>query len=174
MKQISFALGLLILLTGCNSTFREHDPLPTVNRVDLDQFMGKWYVLATTPGFIDREPFNAVETFSRADRGIEITYAYNEGSSDGEVRTMTSRAMIDNPGINTDWDISYTWPFGSDAKVIYLEPDYSVAVMGHPNRRHVTLLSRQKRIADPLYSDIILNLQQMGYDVGKIRRIPHR
>ncbi|MGC9452707.1 MAG: lipocalin family protein [Oceanipulchritudo sp.] len=171
MKKVLLPVCLACLLAGC-STFRQHDPLPAVNQVDINRFMGTWYVVASVPTVLDKEAYNAVEMYERAPRGIRITYQFNAGAYDGPVKTYTSRAMIDNPGINSDWDVTWVWPFKADYRIIYLEPDYSIVVVGHPNRKNLWIMSRQKRIPDTKYSDLILFLQNMGYDVGKIRLVP--
>lgn len=173
MKKIFLAVTLLSLLAGC-STFQKNEPLPVTDRVDLDRFMGKWYVIGSVQTIVDRNPYNSTTTYTRGNRGIDITYEFNAGDYDGKPKAYTVRAMVDNPGINSDWEVRYvTWPFESDYKVIHLEPDYSVAVVGQPSRKYVWILSRQKTIDGPLYSDIILYLQDLGYDVGKIRMVPH-
>lgn len=166
------ALGILILLPACIQE-DEHPPLPTVDRVELDDFMGKWYVLAATPTLFDRNAYNAVEIYERAERGINIIYRFNKDGPDGKRKTFNQKAVIDNPGINTDWTVTVQWPVKFDYKVIYLEPDYSVTVIGHPNRELVWIMARQPEIPDPRYSDIILHLQELGYKIGDIRRIPH-
>lgn len=173
MKKILLAISFAALLAGC-STFQKTEPLPVVDRVDLDRFMGKWYVIGSVQTIVDRRPFNSTTTYTRANRGIDITYEFNAGGYDGKPKAYTVRAMVDNPGINSDWEVRYvTWPFESDYKVIHLEPDYSVAVVAQPSRKYVWILSRTKEIDGPLYSDIILYLQDLGYDVGKIRMVPH-
>lgn len=173
MKRISLALSLVIFLAGCATT-RNADPLQTANRIDIEQMSGKWYVMGSTPSIFQGDPYNATQTIRRADRGFEITYEYNVNAANGELKTTTSQMMIDNPGINTDWQIVHTWPIQTDMKVLHVEPDYSVAVLGHPNRTRVTILSRQPEIDPPLFSDLILKLQNMGFDVGLIRRVPQR
>jgi apolipoprotein D and lipocalin family protein len=173
MKKIFLAVSLLALLAGC-STFKKPEPLATVDRVDLDRFMGTWYVIGSVQGLVDRNPFNSTNTYERGSRGIDITYSFNAGSYDGKLKTYKVRALVDNPGINSDWEVRYvTWPFESDYRVIYLESDYSVAVIGQPSRNYVWILSRDTSINAPLYSDIILYLQDLGYDVGNIRLVPH-
>ena len=176
MKKIFLVISLLALLSGCN-TFQTPDPIPTVDRLNLDQFMGKWYVIASTPMILkwDGDAYNAVETYGRgAKRGIQITYQYNDKAPDGDLKTFTSTAMVDNPGINTDWQVRFAWPFWSDYRVIYLEPDYSVAVVANPDRKKVRIIARQDAINAPLYSDIILYLQDLGFNVGNIRLVSHQ
>ena len=173
MKKFFIAAALLVTLVGC-STFSKNEPLQIVDQVDLDRFMGKWYVIGSVQTVTDRKPFNSTITYDRIKRGIGITYEFNSGDFDGKPRTVKVSALVDNPGINSDWEVRYlTWPFESDYKVIYLNQDYSVTVVGQPSRKYVWIMSRQKNIEDALYSDIILELQDLGYDVGKIRLIPH-
>lgn len=172
MKKIFLAACMLALLAGC-STFRKHEPIPVVNGVDLDRFMGIWYVMGSVPSIFDSAPYNSQITYQRAERGISINYRFNAGDFNGKERSISVRAMVDNPGINSDWSVTFvTWPFESDYKIIHLEPDYSVAVIGQPSLKNVWILSRTKSIDDPVFSDIILYLQSLGYDVGKIRVVP--
>jgi apolipoprotein D and lipocalin family protein len=172
MKKFFLAACLLSILTGC-STFRKNEPLPVAGQVNLDKLMGTWHVVGSVPTLLDREAYNTTKTYSRAERGISIEYAFNSGDFDGEPKSFRTRAMVDNPGINSDWEVRIvTWPFETDYKIIHLEPDYSVAVIGQPSRKYVWIMARKKTIDDPVYSDIIFYLQSLGYDVGKIRRIP--
>lgn len=164
---------LLLFFAGCVSV-SERQPLPIVERMDIEPFMGKWYVIAATPTLFDAQAFNAVEIYEELDGKVDITYVFNRGSFDGPQRTIRSVGRIDNPGINSDWTIRFFWPLQADYKVIYLEPDYSVSVIAHPSRKYAWILARQATIPDPLYSDIILFLQQNGFDIGGIRRIPQR
>ena len=171
MKKIFIAVCLLSVLTGC-STFRKQEPLPGVSQVDLNRFMGTWYVIASVPGILDKDAYNAVGIYSRATKGIQVNYQFNSGSFDGKLKSYSRKVMVNDPGINADWDITYVWPFKSDYKVLYLEPDYSLVVIGHSNRKDAWIMARQKQIEDAQYSDLILMLQGLGFNVGNIRLVP--
>jgi apolipoprotein D and lipocalin family protein len=138
--------------------------------------MGQWYVIASIPSKIyDSKAYNATETYERAERGIKITYAFNNGGFDEKVKSFTARAMIADPGLNTNWEVTYvTWPFKRDYRILHVEDDYSAVVIGQPSRKTAWILARRKTIDDALYSDIILFLQDRGYHVGKIRKVPQR
>lgn len=171
MNRIFLSLSLLVLIAGC-STFQKPDPLPTVNRVDMEQVMGSWFVISSMPTVFDRSPFDATVSVDRAEKGIRIQYDFYTAEEAEKKRSVKARAMVDNPGINSDWTVTYAWPFGTDLRVIYLEADYSVMVLGNPDRKKVWVLSRRPALSDPLYSDIIIFLQRLGYDVGEIRKVP--
>jgi apolipoprotein D and lipocalin family protein len=174
MKKILLAVCLLAVLAGC-STFRKDDPLPVAGQINLDRFMGQWHVIAAVPTILDRSAHNTTKTYERWDRGIKIAYEFEKGEFGGELKSYNTKAVVDNPGINSDWEVRIvTWPFETDYKILHIEDDYSVAVIGQPSRKYVWIMSRTKTIDDPVYSDIILYLQDLGYDVGKIRRIPQR
>ena len=172
MKNIFLAVCLLAVLTGCSTN--KGDPSVNVSdRVDMDRMMGKWYVISTVPNVFDRKPHNANVVFTRADRGIRLEYNFNSGDFNGKEKQLKAKVMVDNPGINSDWQITYPWPFARDLRVVYLEPNYSAAVLASPNKKDAWILARSTYMDPPLFSDMILYLQQLGYDVGKMRRVPH-
>lgn len=136
--------------------------------------MGKWYVVASIPTVFERAPYAAMVNMARAERGIDIEYTFLTDSFDGKSRRIPASAMVDNPGINTDWTLSVAWPFGSDVRVIYNEPDYSTVVIANPDRKKLWILSRRSSISGPVFSDIIYRVQGLGFNIGDIRNIPHQ
>lgn len=161
------------LLTGCNTIQKEEAPLPLVGSVDLSSFMGKWYVIASTPTLFDRKAYNAVEIYTYDEGQVSIAYQFNQNGFDGKLKTINSVGRIDNPGSNSDWNIRFFWPFRLDYKIIYLEPDYSITVIGHPSRNYAWIMARDSHIPDQKFSDIVFFLQENGFNIGKLRLIPH-
>ena len=79
-KRLLPLLGLL--LAGCGA---QQPELKTVDYVDLDRFMGDWYVIANIPTFLEKGAHNAVETYEMNDDGsIATTFVFRDGSFDGE------------------------------------------------------------------------------------------
>ena len=60
---------LITIATGCQTM----KPIHTVEKVDLERFMGDWYVIASIPTFIEKEAFNAVESYRLDDDGTVAT-----------------------------------------------------------------------------------------------------
>ena len=52
-------LVCILLSAGCKSM----PPIRTEPSVDLDRFMGDWYVIANIPTFVEKGAHNAVETY---------------------------------------------------------------------------------------------------------------
>ena len=64
------SLATPALLGGCQTT---RPPIETVDYVDLERFMGDWYVIASIPTFIEKGAHNAVESYRLAEDGtIEL------------------------------------------------------------------------------------------------------
>jgi len=177
MKKLRTFVMLLIagvVLGGCAGTSKE-EPLYTVPLVDLNRYMGDWYVIASIPTVFDAKAYAATESYAWNDDGsIAVTYRYLKGGFDGEEKIITSTARVFNAATKAEWRMRFFWPLRSIYIVIYLEPDYSIAMVGHPSRDYVWILSRTPSIPDTKYSDLIVFLQQRGYDISKIRKMPQK
>ena len=73
----------------------KHEPIPLVKYVDLDKFMGAWYVIAHIPSYPEKNAFNAVETYKLNENGtIKTTFTFNEGSFTGSFRPLNPTGFI--------------------------------------------------------------------------------
>ena len=69
-------LMLLVAITGCATG----PPIETVDSVNIERFMGDWYVIASIPTFIEKQAYNAFESYRLAEDGtIETTFSFNKG-----------------------------------------------------------------------------------------------
>ena len=63
-----------------------------VDHVDLQRFMGDWYVIANIPTFIERDAHNAVESYRLADDGrVLTTFTFRRGRFDGPAQALHAR-----------------------------------------------------------------------------------
>ena len=54
-------------------------PIKTHPNVDIKKFMGPWYVIAHIPTFIEKEAYNAVESYELYKNGnIQTTFNFNK------------------------------------------------------------------------------------------------
>ena len=69
--------------------------MKAVADLNLDRFMGDWYVLADIETPFDRKAVAPLETYKQAPGGVvETTYSYREGSSDGPLRERKDRKSV--------------------------------------------------------------------------------
>lgn len=164
-------IASLLLLAGCAS----HPPMPTVESVDLERFMGDWYVIANIPTFIEKGAHNAIESYALdPDGSITTTFTFRAGAFDGEEKRYTPRGFVVPGSGNAVWGMQFVWPIKADFRIVHLTPDYGQTVIGRNARDYVWIMARTPAIADADYADILARLATLGYDVGKIQKVPQR
>ena len=57
--------------------------------------------------------------------------------------------------------------------VIHLDDNYDNVIVGVPSRRWAWVMSRAPEINDAQYDNFVSILAEQGFDIGKVRRIPH-
>jgi len=131
----AIAIVLALLLSGCASRL---PPLPTVENLDLNRYMGKWYVIACIPTFIETEAYNAVETYRlESDGTIDTVFTFNQGSFDGPAKRYNPRGFVRDPVHKSTWGMRFVWPFQAEFLVTHVDPDYTRTVIGRNKRDYL-------------------------------------
>jgi apolipoprotein D and lipocalin family protein len=165
-------LAPLLLMAGCAS--HHPPPMPTVPSVDLERFMGDWYVIANIPTFIEKGAHNAVESYRlKPDGTVQTTFTFRKDGFNGETRTYRPTGfVVPNTG-NAVWGMQFIWPIKADFRIVHLAPDYGQTVIGRSARDYVWIMARTPSIPDSDYDVILEKLKQLGYDISAIRKVPH-
>ena len=167
---ITTFLGLL----GCAGS-PEREPIVTVDHVDLQRFMGDWYVIANIPTFIEKGAHNAIESYRLDDDGsIATTFTFREDGFDGKQKTYTPRGFVQDTESNAIWGMRFIWPLKGDYRIVYLDEDYTQTVVGRQKRDYVWIMARSPAIPDADYQRILALLAEQGYDTTKIEKVPQR
>ncbi|MEO0574211.1 MAG: lipocalin family protein [Pseudomonadota bacterium] len=149
--------------------------ITTVESVDLKQFSGDWYVIANIPTFVEKNAYNAIETYEIRDADtIDTTFSFNKGDFDGKRKTYTPVATV-RPGTgNAVWGMQFIWPFKAEYRVIWLNDDYSITIIGRSKRDYVWIMAREPSIDAQTRTRIDRFLEAEGYDLAKIQDVPQR
>jgi len=166
-----------LALAGCATWFTgfdEEDPLEAVAYVDLDRYMGRWYLMANIPNFAERGNIAPYVEYSRRADGF-INDKYTARDAFGEP-TFTKDGYIEitNPVTQAEGRITFLQPLWEDYAVIFLDPDYRYTVVGLQNRKHIWLFAREPRLSDDVYQAMLDVARANGFDVAQILRFPHR
>lgn len=149
--------------------------LKTVTFVDLQRFMGPWYVIANIPTFLEKGAHNAVESYQlNPDSTIATTFTFHAGSFEGPFKKYNPTGFVRDTTTNAVWDMQFVWPFKAEYLIIYLENDYSITVIGRSKLDYVWIMARTPRIPETKYRSIIERLAAVGYDTGRIQEVPQR
>jgi len=175
------ALCCASLLMGCASTSQA--PLTAIEReVDLQRFMGDWYVVGSIPLHVpllpmlsERGAHNGVESYELDEDGrILTTYVFRRGSFAGPIRRFTPRARVANQQTNAEWRMQFLWPFEAAFLIIYLDEDYQHTMIGVPDRSNVWIMSRTPGLPDGKYQSLLAELDRLGYDTARVEAVPQR
>ena len=162
----------MTLMSACQST---RAPITTEPRVDLQRFMGDWYVIANIPTFIERGAHNAIESYSLSPDGtIETTFTFNKDGFDGPRKQYTPRGFVRDPGTNAVWGMQFIWPIKADYRIVYVSESYDRAIVGREARDHVWIMARTPHIAEADYRELLEIVKREGYDIDAVRRVPQR
>ena len=169
--KIAFAAAIMIGLAGCAS----YPPMPGVKKVDLDRFMGEWYVIASIPTRFEKNIYNAVERYDRlGPRKIQTTFSYRKGGFDGEQGKMEPIGFVKADESNALWGMQFVWPFKADYRIVYLDPDYRNTVIGRIKRDYVWIMSRKPQLSETEFQELVQRVEELGYDISKLSRVPQR
>jgi len=172
LRKTLLCLSGAALLSGCQASL---PPLETVEYVDLDRFMGDWYVIANIPTFVEKGAHNAVETYQLEEDGtIATTFTFRDGGFDGKLKQYHPRGFVRENTGNAVWGMQFVWPVKGDYRVIYLDEDYSTTVIGRNKRDYVWLMARTPSITDSRYREAVSVIEAAGYDLSELQRVPQQ
>jgi apolipoprotein D and lipocalin family protein len=163
-----------LLAAGCGTATTERLHLPkleTVAHVDLSRYLGTWHEIASFPQSFQRGCTATTATYTlRPDGEIDVLNRCRLGSVDGKEKAAHGRARVTDRSTNAKLEVSFFRPFWGDYWIIDLAEDYSYAVVGHPGRDYLWILSRTPTMTDPIYQAIALRLEKQGYETSRLVR----
>jgi apolipoprotein D and lipocalin family protein len=149
--------------------------MPVVDYVDIDRFMGDWYVIANIPTLLEKGAHNAVETYSRNDDGTIAThFTYRKGGFDGERKDYYPKGFVTDKKSNAIWGMRFIWPIKADYRIVYLDEDYSITMIGRQKRDFLWIMAREPQIAAADYARLVEFAASLGYATSEIQRVPQR
>jgi len=178
MRRLKFvnalvALGIASLLGACATT--APPTVKPVGSVDLQRFMGDWYVIAHIPSRPERDAYNAVEHYAlQADGTIHTTFRYRNNGFDQPLKTMLPKGFV-RPGTNNAvWDMQFVWPIKAEYVIVQVDPAYTVTVIARSKRDYAWIMARSPSIPAGDYDAAVASLKAMGYSLGELRKVPQQ
>lgn len=173
VRSICFlCLGVGLATTGCTQA---GPPIRPVSGVDLQRFMGRWYVIASIPTRFERDGHNPVETYKQVSDGTICTW-FRQRASDfsSPVKLIHSSASIVPGSGNGEWSVRFFGLFHTQYLIGWLSPDYDQAMVVRDARDYLWYMAREPRVSDSDYRTMLNRAAAMGYDIGAIEKSPQR
>ncbi len=167
MKKI-FALTLLaglLALPGCQ-TADTTESIPAVTEFELSKYLGVWYENARLPHSFERDMMKVQAVYSlRPDGKVQVL---NSGVKNGKDKNITGIAKFKGDSSSGYLRVSFFRPFYGDYKIIYLEPDYSLAIVTSASKDYLWILSRTKVLSQEKMDFCLNKIRDWGFDVSKL------
>jgi len=175
LRRIIGSLTLLLVaaaLYACADEGTADAPeLSTSARIDLQRYMGAWYVIANVPYFAERGKVASRDVYKLdADGNVDTTYVYRK-SFDGPEKTTASLGVVQAGSDNARWVVRFLWVIHADYLILDVAPDYSWVLVGQPNRKLGWVLARSPAMDDALYTTLLDNFRGFGYATEKFMRV---
>jgi apolipoprotein D and lipocalin family protein len=174
MKNL-LVLGFAMVsaLAACASA--NHRPLHTVAHVDLQRFMGDWYVIGVIPTYFEKGAHNAVESYARKpDGSIATAFNFRQDGFDGKQKTYHPTGFVAGDGSNAVWGMQFIWPIKAEYLIVHVDPGYTQTVIARNTRDHVWIMARTPTMDEKDYAGLVKQIGEWGYDTSKIERVPQR
>lgn len=146
-------------------------PLQTVPQVDLKKYAGKWYEIASFPQRFQKGCHCTTAEYTLTDKDyVIVENRCNRDSISGKQSYIKGKAFIEKNSSNAKLLVQFFWPFKGKYWIIELADDYSYAVVGHPNREYLWILSRSPQLSEEVYKKLLERIAEKGFDILKLQR----
>jgi len=179
LRLVAAALLAASLAACATSGTTSGAPLATVPKVDLDRYVGRWYELARTPNWFQRNCAADVtaEYARRPDGTVSVVNSCRR--ADGAVDRSEGTARVVDSATNARLEVAFApealrWipAVWGNYWVIELAPDYRYAIVGEPSREYLWVLSRAPALDAATWASIDARIAAAGYDRSKVTRTP--
>ena len=160
------------MLAGCTRNVR---PIEPVAHVDVQRFMGPWYVIASIPSFPEKRAYNAIESYDLlADGRIQTTFRYRNDGFDTPLKTMRPVGTVQPHTGNAVWGMQFIWPIKAEYIVAYLDDGYRETIIARNKRDYVWIMARTPSIPQTDYDGLVERVRNLGYSTQNLRKVPQQ
>ena len=153
-----------------NAACSNSQTLQTVPFVDIKKYAGKWYEIASYPQRFQKGCHCTTAEYTLTDKDyVIVENRCNKESVDGKISYIKGKAFIEANTGNAKLLVQFFWPFKGKYWIIDLADDYSYAVVSHPNREYLWILSRTPKMNADVYNQILARLKEKGFDLLKLQ-----
>jgi apolipoprotein D and lipocalin family protein len=158
-------------LSGCVMTQKSRPN--TVTSVDLDRYLGRWYVISNIPYFLEHGKVASYDTYAfRPDGKLTNDFTFRRDTVNGPEKTWHGTAQVIDTSTNATWKVSFVWPFSVTYKIFALDQDYRWAVVGTKDAGLLWVLARERQLPESTYTSILRQLDEKGIDPTPLKLVP--
>jgi len=165
---VVLALTASSLLGACQSD----PPLEVAPSVSLSQLQGKWYEIARLPRMTEVDCHGTTAFYSQAaDGSLGLVNQCNVGSATGKLQTIAMNATVPNSSVPAKLALK-VGGYAGDYWILEVGANYEYAVVGHPSRLYLWILSRTPTLDESVTSGILARAEAAHFDTSKLEYTP--
>lgn len=172
MKLILLLLPLVLAVSCSSLSGTAGHGQETVAEVDLERYMGRWYEIASFPNWFQNDCYCTMAEYELKGDHVSVRNSCRKGSPQGRLNRVTGKAYPVPGSNNSRLKVRFFWPFKGDYWVLALDDRYQYALVGHPSKNYLWILSRNPGMSEEVYQSLLEKAARHGYDVSKIRKTP--
>lgn len=145
--------------------------LQTVDEVEIQRYMGRWFEVARYPaGFQRKCDKNTVAEYALGSNGT-VRIENRCTAADGSIICARGTARVRDRRTNAKFKVKFS-PLmpAADYWIIDLDRAYRWAVVGEPKRRYLWILSRTPALDEGAFLGICERLRQQQYEPERLLR----
>lgn len=149
--------------------------LETVDYVDVNKYLGKWYEIEKIPNRFQRKCGATQANYSLRRKG-DIKVVNRCITKSGSIDTANGRATIANYETNAVLEVSFfflqRWFGGPNYYILDLADDYSYVLVGSPSRDFLWILARTKTLDENIIENLKAKAETQGFDTSRMQKTP--
>ncbi|HRJ72798.1 MAG TPA: lipocalin family protein [Terrimicrobiaceae bacterium] len=172
MKRITPFAAILISLFFSACATRQSPP-STVGEVDLARYAGTWFEIARYPNWFQRHCAGETQAVYAVQKDGSVRVENSCLDAGGVRKQAIGRATVVPGSGNAKLKVSFFGPFAGPYWIIGLdEKSYSWAVVGHPTRKYLWILSRTPKLPETESRRVLALIKAQGYDASRLITTP--
>ncbi len=176
LRPLALAIGIFLLNLNTDPAAAQAQKVQSVAEVDLQQYSGTWYEIASFPNFFQRKDcIGTSATYTlNTDGSIKVwNQCYYPNPNGGwKLDRIEGRATVANAPQNSQLKVSFAGPFAGDYWILDLDDNYQYALVGTPNRNYLWILSRNPQIDPGTYASLLEKARAQGFDIRRLNKTP--
>jgi apolipoprotein D and lipocalin family protein len=162
--MIALLLPVLFAVQGCY----DDTPLNVAPNVDLRKFQGTWYEIARLPRTTQTGCMGTVASYQLKPNGdLAVESHCHTGALDGPVKSMTATGKVPDPSVPAKLALNFGGFYG-DYFILEVGTKYEFAVVGHPSREYLWILSRTPKLDPSLLEAALTRARVEKFDVDRL------
>ena len=162
-------------VAGCLAGMAGGQTVTAVPQLDLNRYMGAWYMEARLPDKREKECIGgALVLYAVAEKAGRFQMVTSCQTKGNNVDAHNASGKVADKLGDGKLKISYLWPFSQKYWVLAVGPEYEWALVGNPNHKELWVLSRTEAMKPEVLAEVEGRAAGEGFDRSKFVRVMRR